>query len=111
MIRLLKRARHSAERVTSLPEEVAAAIETICVIPRSEGGRVLVQFRGYAPFVYNLEGANAYFRSAFAELNDEQVARAVRFLDSTVAKRTTMQHPTESRSSWSSWKPLDRFTS
>lgn len=98
---------------TSLPTEVEVAIETASVIIRGEGDRALVHFRGYSPITYNLESANAFLRSAFSDLNDDQVARALRFLDGHVAKRVAMyarqSELREGGSRWRDWRPLDRI--
>jgi hypothetical protein len=95
-----------------LPAEVASAIETASVIARRDAEKVLVQFRGLGMFSYSLEGAIAFIRESFPTLNDGQVARAIRFLDSHVSKRVDMQarHAAEMHggraSRWSDWRPL-----
>lgn len=108
--RLFRRKVSDAPAASALPYEVEVCIETAGVIVRYASERVLVHPRGYTPFVYSQEGAASFLRDAFPGLTGDQVARAVRFLDAHVTKRTAMQAQphdrTEGGSRWSDWRPL-----
>jgi len=108
--RLLSRKTRDVPAKSALPYEVEVCIETAGIIVRPASERVLVHPRGYAPFAYSLEGAASFMRDAFPGLNDDQIARAVRFLDSHVTKRVAMQAQQHERaeggSRWRDWRPL-----
>lgn len=108
--RLLSRKTRDVPATSALPYEVEVCIETAGVIVRPASERVLVHPRGYTPFVHSLEGAASFMRDAFPGLTNDQVARAVRFLDSHVTKRVALhaqQHEhAEDGSRWSDWRPL-----
>ncbi|WP_349568440.1 hypothetical protein [Azotobacter salinestris] len=74
------------EESTTLPPEVQAAIDgaSFFVRPADDFDRVVVQLAGWNGFIHDDEAARRFLQSAFPELAEAQLRRAVRYLASKV---------------------------
>lgn len=85
-----------------LPPDLTAAIEAADVFPRAgdpeTGPRIYVGFRG--SFIFSREETEERVRKGWPELTNEQVRRAVDFLQARVRLATTNNQFERRRKNW-----------
>mgnify|MGYP000459965775 CR=1 FL=1 len=94
-------------RAGSLPAEVSATIEGISISVRHGGDpetetprRVIVFGLAGAPFVFTWQGCKRRVADAWPELNDRQIARAVKWVEAEVNRRVNYPKTNNSRRGW-----------
>lgn len=97
-----------SNQATHLPPDVESVIDSITVNIREHGdpelgneSRVLVFGLVGGPFEGNYQSIKRRIERVFPELNDAQVARAVRWVQSEITNQLRVTRPTErKRSGW-----------
>ena len=87
---------------TGLPEDLTERIKAADIFPRhgdpETGLRIYVGFRG--SFIFTRDAAEKRIRKGWPELTDNQVRRAVAFLEARVRMATSQNRSERRRKNW-----------